>query len=108
MHNRFLFVEIDKYVYTKLDVECIIICLYVDDMLIVGNSLDVIHRIKSFLLLKFNMKDTSETSMILGVKIIRKSYSIMLSQEHNVENLLKSLDILMSHWLIPLMMLTLN
>ena len=35
------------------------------------------------------MKDMGETSVILGVKIIRKGDAIMLSQEHYVEKLFK-------------------
>ena len=35
------------------------------------------------------MKDMGEASVILGVKIIRKGGSILLSQEHYVEKLLR-------------------
>jgi hypothetical protein len=35
------------------------------------------------------MKDMSEASVILGIKIIRRDKSIMLTQEHYVKKLLK-------------------
>ena len=35
------------------------------------------------------MKDMSEASVILGVKIIRRDNGIMLTQQHYVEKLLK-------------------
>jgi len=34
------------------------------------------------------MRDMGETSVILGVKVIRKGYSILISQEQYIEKLL--------------------
>ena len=80
----------DKYIYTKCtNRECVIIALYVDDMLIFGISLDTIHNTKRFLASQFDMKDMGETKVILGVKIIKMGDSRMLSQEHYVEKILK-------------------
>ena len=72
--------------------DCVIICLYVDDMLIFGTCIDIVVETKSFLASKFDMKDMGEASVILGVKIIRKGDSILLSQEHYIEKLLKKFD----------------
>ena len=61
-------IEVDKCVYTKLlNGECVIICLYVDDMLIFSTCNDVVIITKSFLASKFDMKDMGEASVILGV-----------------------------------------
>ena len=80
----------DKCVYTKsLNDDHVIIYLYVDGMLIFGTCNDIIFKTKSFLASKFDVKDTGEASVILGVKIIRKGDSILLSQEHYVEKLLR-------------------
>ena len=47
--------------HTKcIDRKCVIIALYVDDMLIFGTSLDVVHSTKRFLSSQFDMKDMSE------------------------------------------------
>ena len=81
LENGFLSVEVDKCVY--------IIALYVDDMLIFGTSLSMVHSTKRFLASQFDMEDMGETKVILGVKIIRMGDSIMLSQEHYVEKILK-------------------
>ena len=67
----------------------VIIALYVDDMLIFGNSLSMVHSTKRFLASQFDMNDMGEAKVILGVKIIRMGYSIMLSQENYVEKILK-------------------
>ena len=43
LSNRFKINECDKYVYVKIiNQECIIMCLYVDDMLIMGTNRSVI------------------------------------------------------------------
>ena len=81
----------DKCVYTKtIDNENVIISLYVDDMLIFGSSMNIVHSTKYFLASKFDMKDMGVASVILGIKIIRRNNSIMLTQEHYVEKLLKN------------------
>ena len=88
LKNGFLSVEVDKCVYTKCTgKECVIIALYVADMLIFGTSM--VHSTKRFLASQFDMKDMGEAKVILGVKIIRIGDSIMLSQEHCVEKILK-------------------
>ena len=80
----------DKCVYTKCTrKECVIIALYVDDMLIFGTSLNVVHSTKRFLASQFDMKDMGEAKVILGVKITRMGDSLMLSQERYVEKILK-------------------
>ena len=76
--------------YTKCtDKKCVIIALYVDDILIFGTSLNMVHSTKRFLASQFDMKDMIEAKVILSVKIIRMGDSIMLSQEHYVEKILK-------------------
>ena len=69
--------------------ECVIICLYVDDMLIFGTNMNVVIKTKNFLTSKFDMKDMGEVKVILGVKIIWNGNNILLSQEHYIEKLLK-------------------
>ena len=71
--------------------KCIIICLYVDDMLIFGTYNDIVFKTKLFIGSKFEMKDIGEASVILGVKIIRTEDSTLLSQEKYTEKLLKKL-----------------
>ena len=82
--------DVDRCVYTKfVNDDHVIICLYVDDMLIFGTCNDIVFKTKSFLTSKFDMKDIGEASVILRVKIIRKGDSTLLSQEHYVEKLLR-------------------
>ena len=59
--NEFSNNDTDKCIYSKVENNtCIIICLYIDDMLIFGTNLQVIIETKSFLRSKFYMKDLGE------------------------------------------------
>ena len=57
----------------------VILCLYVDDMLIVGSDDDMIKSTKNMLKSKFDMKDMSLADVILGIKISRASNEFILS-----------------------------
>jgi len=74
----------------SIDNGYVIISLYVNDMLVFGTSMNVVHSIKRFLASKFDMKDMSKASVILGIKIIRRDKSIMLTQEYYIQKLLKT------------------
>ena len=87
--NGFSINDVDKCICSKVENNsCIIICLYVDYMLIFGTNLQVVIDTKSFLRLKFDMKDLGEAEVILGIKISRTLNGLNLSQEHYVEKIL--------------------
>jgi hypothetical protein len=48
----------------------VILCLYVDEILIFGTSLDVINEVKT-LCQNFKMKDLGEAHIILNIKLIK-------------------------------------
>ena len=78
--NGFSINDVDKCIYNKVkNNSCIIICLYVDDMLIYGTSLQVAIETKSFLRSKFDMKDLGEVEVILGIKLSRMLNGLNLS-----------------------------
>ena len=69
--------------------EGVILCLYVDDILILGTSLDVIKETKDFLSNNFEMKDLGEADVILNIKLLREGIGgITLVQSHYVEKVL--------------------
>ncbi|GKA80948.1 retrotransposon protein, putative, ty1-copia subclass [Tanacetum coccineum] len=65
--------------------------LYVDDMLLMGNSVTMLKEVKSWLCRCFSMKDLGEATYILGIKIIRdrSKWLIALSQSAYLEKILK-------------------
>ena len=67
--------ECDKCVYVK-DVEhgYVIVCLYVDDILIVGSDDKRITSTKNLLNSRFDVKDLGLADVILGKKTKRTSY----------------------------------
>ena len=63
--------EADKCVYYRYGGgEGVILCLYVDDILIFGTSTAVINEIKSFLSRCFDMKDLGPVDVILNIKLM--------------------------------------
>ena len=68
----------DKCIYSKFDdnLNGVIVCLYVDDMLILGTNIDVINETKQFLSSKFDMKDLGEANLILGIKLTKLKTSL--------------------------------
>lgn len=69
----------------------VILSLYVDDILLFGNDLDLTVKIKTWLKSRFEMKDMGEESFILGIKITRDRLhkTIQLSQEAYLDGVLK-------------------
>jgi hypothetical protein len=64
--------EADKCVYYRYGgSNGVILCLYVDDILIFGNNVDVIKEVKDFLSNNFEMKDLGEADAILNIKLLR-------------------------------------
>ncbi|WVZ95552.1 hypothetical protein U9M48_041300 [Paspalum notatum var. saurae] len=78
--------EADKCVYYRYGV---ILCLYVDDILIFGTNLDVIKEVKDFLSNHFEMKELREADVILNIKLLREGNGgIILVQSHYIEKVL--------------------
>ena len=69
------------------DENYIILCLYVDDMLVAGSNMDHIKGLKRQLAHEFSMKDLGAEKQILGMKICRdrKNITLTLSQADYVE-----------------------
>ena len=73
-------IEEDHCVYVKLSKgSFIILSLYIDDILLAGNDMEIIIAIKGWLSSNFEMKDMGEADYILGVKILRDCSKNLLS-----------------------------
>ena len=68
-----------------------ILTLYVDDILLAGNDIEMLSEIKQWLFKTFEMKDLGEASYILGIKIEQDwvNKKLSLSQEKYIETLLE-------------------
>jgi hypothetical protein len=78
--------EADKCVYYRYGGgEGVILCLYVDDILVFGMSLVLIKEVQDFLSRKFAMKDLGEVDVILNITLIKgENGGVTLSHTHYV------------------------
>jgi hypothetical protein len=81
LHKKF-------YSCKKWVLQDVILCLYVNDILIFETSLDVINEIKTLLCQSFDMKVLFEADVILNIKLINDEKDITLTQYHYVEKVL--------------------
>ncbi|GJR16850.1 zinc finger, CCHC-type containing protein [Tanacetum coccineum] len=94
LSNGYLLNQADKCVYRKFDKfdKGVIICLYVDDMLIFGSDQVQVDMKKKFLSSRFSMKDMGEADVILGIRIKHESNKIAISQSYYIEKVLKKFN----------------
>ncbi|GJT73684.1 zinc finger, CCHC-type containing protein [Tanacetum coccineum] len=94
LSNGYLLNQADKYVYSKFNESSkeVIICLYVDDMLIFGTDQVQVDLAKEFLSSRFYMKDMREAHVILGIRIKYESNRIEISQSHFIEKVFNYFD----------------
>ena len=85
--------EADRCVYYRHGGgESVILCLYVDDILIFGTYINAINEVMSFLSKSFDMKDLGEADVIFNIKLIKGDDRITLSQSHYVEKVLNRFE----------------
>nr|GEV87349.1 zinc finger, CCHC-type [Tanacetum cinerariifolium] len=75
LSNGYLLNQADKCVYSKFDAsdKGVIICLYVDDMLIFSTDQVQVDLTKEFLSSRLSIKDIGEADVILGIRIKHES-----------------------------------
>jgi hypothetical protein len=78
------------YVY-RTDNLVIFVALYVDDLLILSNSLTKLNSLKQDLSKKFEMKDLGEAQFILGIQIERNrsAHTLYLSQHSYIKKIVE-------------------
>ena len=69
----------------------VFLILYVDDILLIGNDVELLSAVKGWLATQFDMTDIGEASYALGIKLLRdrKNKLIALSQETYIDKVLK-------------------
>ncbi|GJW28810.1 zinc finger, CCHC-type containing protein [Tanacetum coccineum] len=94
LSNGYLLNQADKCVYNKFNESSkgVIICLYVDDMLIFGPDQVQVDMTKEFFSSRFSMKDMGEADVILGIRIKHESNRIAISQSHYIKKVLKKFN----------------
>ena len=89
LSNGFKHNGADRCIYSKFTKNYgVIICLYVDDMLIIGTNMQGIKDTKKYLSSQFKMKDLGEVDTILGIKVKKCNGGFTLNQTHYIDKLL--------------------
>ena len=72
------------------DQAVVFLILYVDDILLIGNNVELLSNVKKWLTEHFQMKDLGEASYVLGIKIYRnrKNKLLALSQASYIDKVL--------------------
>lgn len=84
--------SVDQCIYHMVvNSKLIIVAIYVDDVLVITNDVDLENRLKKQLFDRFDMKDLGEATSVLGIRITRneKDGSIALDQSMYVSEILK-------------------
>ncbi|KAD3337122.1 hypothetical protein E3N88_32642 [Mikania micrantha] len=89
--HGFLKNQVDQCTYLKMSgSNFTILVLYVDDILLASNSLDMLHESKRLLSHNFDMKDLGEASYVIGIEIHRDRVNglLGLSQKAYIDRVL--------------------
>ena len=74
---------VDQCIYLKFsESKFIILVLYVDDILLACSDVELLHEAKRFLSSKFDIKDFSNASFVLGIQIYRDRSKGILGISH--------------------------
>lgn len=81
----------DPCVYLKiLDGHCVLVLIYVDDVLITGSLPELVTRTKNDLKTRFEMTDSGKCAFILGIELIDSpDGSLTMCQRRYVDDILK-------------------
>lgn len=89
--NDFIRNQVDQCIYLKMSGRnFIILVLYVDDILLASNNVDLLHETKRLFSRHFDMKDLGEASYVIGIEIHRDRTrgTLGLSQRAYIERVL--------------------
>ncbi|GKC82241.1 retrovirus-related pol polyprotein from transposon TNT 1-94, partial [Tanacetum coccineum] len=82
---------VDQCIYLKLSgSKLVILVLYVDDIILASNDLNMLYETKMFLSENFEMKDLRKASYVIGIEIYRdRSRGILVSQRAYIDKIFK-------------------
>uniref|UniRef100_A0A3Q7FKL7 Reverse transcriptase Ty1/copia-type domain-containing protein n=1 Tax=Solanum lycopersicum TaxID=4081 RepID=A0A3Q7FKL7_SOLLC len=72
----------------KVDQKIVMILVYVDDLIITGNDLQLIKESKNILQQNFKIKDLGELRYFLGIEFLRSSKGILMTQRKYILELI--------------------
>ena len=81
----------DPCLYIKVvDGHCVLLMVYVDDVLVTGSSIDLIAQTKSDLKMRFEMTDSGKCTFVLGIELVDgPDGSVTICQQRYIDDILK-------------------
>ncbi|GKV02840.1 hypothetical protein SLEP1_g15229 [Rubroshorea leprosula] len=93
-NSRKLFMDSDHSLFVKKQSSLhVIVLLYVDDMIIIGNDEEEIARLQEKLSIRFDMKNLGELNHFLGLKVENLENGIFVTQRNYAEKLVAKFDL---------------
>lgn len=59
----------------------LIVCLYVDDLIYIGNDSAMIENFKQYMMLEFEMIDLGKMHYFLNIEVVQSTVGIFISQK---------------------------
>ena len=90
-----IYISIHTHTHTHIkEVEngYVILCLYVDEMSVVGSDDKMIIFTNNMLKSSFDMKNMGLANVILGIKIWKTSKKLILNQSHYMDKILRKFN----------------
>jgi len=78
------------------DIDCIIMSLYIDDIIIIGEDIDGISVLKTELVRQFKMKDLCSLQYLLGIVVVYSSRVNFFLSQNMLQIFFSGLDLLIT------------
>lgn len=69
--------------------DVLIVCLYVDDLIFIGNNSEMITKFREAMIRQFEMTDMGLMSYFLGIEVVQQNDEIFISQKKYASDILK-------------------
>lgn len=83
----------------------VIVCLYIDELIYIGNDIAMFNRLKTSMMTEFEMTDLGKMYYFLGIEVKQTTNRIFVGQKSYTEAMLKRFHIIdcnvMQHPIIP-------
>jgi hypothetical protein len=92
LNNRFVKCLHKYVIYVKIKEsgDTLIVCLYVDDLIFIGNNVKMFKDFKQTMIKEFEMMDIGLMTYYLGIEIKQEEYGIFVNQEKFIKEILKN------------------
>jgi hypothetical protein len=77
------------FVKIKEEGEMLFVCLYVDDLIYIGNDKTMFEKFKRSMMTEFNMYDLGKLHYFLDFEVIQSNVRILISQKNYVQEIVE-------------------